>query len=113
MPLLGTPTAYLGQVRGHSFHGQELGVERAGEKVLQGANLIPPTLRHSLCDTHLQPSDFASGQVPIDLGPFRRVVSGCTGRSRLLLSHPRRSPDSLAMEHLSDVGTRFAEVVGA
>ena len=47
-------------------------------------------LIHSLCDTHLQSSDFATDFGPIDLRPFHGVVSGCTGRSRLLLSHLRR-----------------------
>lgn len=65
-----------------------------GSSIPEGCPCGAPRLRapvsRSLCDTHLQPSEFASGQVPIDLGPFRRVVSGCTGRSRLLLSHPRR-----------------------
>jgi hypothetical protein len=77
-------------IRGHSFHSQELGVERVGEQVLQGTNLVPPALLHSLCDTQLQPSDFASGVFPIDTRPFLRVASGCTSRSCLLLSHLRR-----------------------
>jgi hypothetical protein len=93
-------------VRGHAFDRQELGVERAGEPVWPGANLVPPTRLDRLCDTYLYPSDFPAGQGPVDPVPWRRIIVGCTSRSRLCLPILEGSPHSLATEHLSDVGTR-------
>jgi hypothetical protein len=82
-------------VRGHAFDRQELGVERAGEPVWPGANLVPPTRLDRLCDTYLYPSDFPAGQGPVDPVPWRRIIVGCTSRSRLLLAHlGRLSPFS-------------------
>lgn len=36
---------FLAFIRGHSFYCQQLGVERMGQQVLQGFNLVPPVYR--------------------------------------------------------------------
>ncbi len=52
---------------------------------------------HSLCDTHLLPSDVALDAPSL----------GAPAEAVFCVPIYEGSPDSLAMEHLSDVGTRF------
>ena len=75
-------------VGGHPFHSQQLGVERAGQQILEGSHPVPSLLLHSLCDTHLQPSDLTPCMFPVYGFPFLCVVDECTSsHGRLLLSH--------------------------
>ncbi len=59
--------------------------------MLQGFYLVPLVFLHSLCDTHLQPSDLPPRVVPINGTPLLGNIDGCTSTNgRLLLSHLQR-----------------------
>jgi len=80
-------------IRCHSFNSQELGVERMGHKPLQGFNLARLAILYSLCDTHLQSSDFALCTLPVNGMPLLGIVDEGTstiGSYRHLRSHLRR-----------------------
>ncbi len=62
-----------------------------GSSISKGSPCGAARLYHSLCDTHLQPSDFPLGVLPINGTPLSSVISECTSLfSRHLLSHLQR-----------------------
>src|SRR6202034_4259622 len=62
----------------HSFYGQGLAAERAGEQSLQGFDLAPAALPRCLDDTRLQPSYLPFASFPVDLVPMFHGGWGCT-----------------------------------
>ena len=82
-------------IGGYPFHSQCLGVERVGQKMLKNPNLVPSFFLHSLCDSHLQPSDFTPGFIPVDGIPLVGVVLECT---------------SLMSRHLHSLLQRFCQL---
>ena len=106
-------------VRCHSFHSQELGVERMGYKPLQGFNLGRLAFLNSLCDTHLQSSNFALCALPVNGMPLSGIVDEGTSTIlgyRHLRSHLRRFSKLSRNESRPgrdraglDVGSRFGD----
>ena len=78
-------------VGGYSFHSHQLGVERVDNQMLNRFNTVPSVFFHSLCDTHLQPSDLPLRFFPVDGFPRVGIVDECTSSvGRHLLSHLQR-----------------------